>query len=83
MADKICRLRSLFGADSDIGYPTHKWYTSAMILCVADAAVKLDTGVVCQAEKVFVEQASHAAEKLPFLSFRGTPRAEESLFSHV
>jgi hypothetical protein len=48
MADKICRLRSLFGADSDIGYPTHKWYTSAMILCVADAAVKLDKYRVCQ-----------------------------------
>jgi hypothetical protein len=53
MAERICRLRSLFGADSDIGYTTHKWYTTAMILCVADAAVKLDKYGVCQCGEGF------------------------------
>src|SRR6202140_5006014 len=48
MADRICRLRSLFGAESDICYTTHKCNTAALILCVAAAFVKLHTCGVCQ-----------------------------------
>jgi hypothetical protein len=44
MADKICRLRSLFGAESDISCTAS---LAILILCAAAAAVKLDKSDVC------------------------------------
>src|ERR1700733_4206410 len=53
MAERICRLRSLLGAGSDIGYTTHHCNTNAMILCAAGGLVKLVSRAMCYVGELY------------------------------